>query len=220
MSKLFEKLAEVFGLAVPSYAMGCVIVIVLFTIQSELRFGARARTFAAGESDRGSTRYLSIASIVPIVGFAAAIKIRGGSLFGITRTQAEWLLWPAIRQDFPAIGWSGAAIALAGVLLRLWAVIALRERYTRTLLVHEDHTIERDGPYRIVRHPGYLGSLLFFNGIALSSCSAAVLTSSIAVTVAAYSYRISVEDKMLIKEFGEEYRRYCQDVWGLVPFIV
>jgi protein-S-isoprenylcysteine O-methyltransferase Ste14 len=220
MSRLFGKLADVLGLALPPYGMACAIVIVLYTIQSEIRFGARARAFGSGASDRGSTRYLSIGSIVPIIGFAAAIKIRSGGLFGITHSQANWLLWPAIRVDFPTIGWTGAVIALAGVLLRLWAVIVLRERYTRTLLIHENHIVERGGPYRIVRHPGYLGSLLFFNGVALASCSAAVLISSIAVTVAAYSYRISVEDKMLIDEFGDEYRRYRKDVPGLIPFVL
>lgn len=220
MNGLFGDLANAFGLHLAPYSMAIVVIIILYAIQSEVRFGASARRSRAGENDRGSTRYVSIASTVPIVGFAVVTKIRVDSLFGLTSSQLEWLLWPAIRQSWTAIGWTGAAIALAGVLVRLWALLVLRERYTRTLLVQENQTVERGGPYRIVRHPGYAGSLLFFNGVALSSCSAVLLASSVATTFAAYAYRIAVEDQMLIERFGEQYRTYRREVAGLIPFFL
>jgi protein-S-isoprenylcysteine O-methyltransferase Ste14 len=192
---------------------------VLYAIQSEVRFGRKARTVRTGQNDRGSTLFVSIVSILPIVGFAVATKIRASGLLGLTVSNAEWLLWPALRRDLAAIGWTGAAIAAAGIVVRFWAVIILRERYTRTLLVHKTHAIELGGPYSIVRHPGYLGSLLFFDGIALSSCSAVVLVISVTTTLAAYIYRITVEDQMLIAQFGDEYRLYRRQVPALIPFI-
>jgi protein-S-isoprenylcysteine O-methyltransferase len=65
----------------------------------------------------------------------------------------------------PAVAWTGVLLGALGLGLRFWAVLTLRDRYTRTLLVQDDHAIERGGPYRWIRHPGYLGSLLCLNGI-------------------------------------------------------
>lgn len=62
--------------------------------------------------------------------------------------------------------WAGVAIGALGLVLRLWAVLRARHRYTRTLLIQENHSVERGGAYRFVRHPGYLGSLMTLNGIA------------------------------------------------------
>ncbi|HXS52522.1 MAG TPA: methyltransferase [Usitatibacter sp.] len=68
-----------------------------------------------------------------------------------------------------------------------------------------------------MRHPGYLGSLLCLNGIAMASGSAVVLLASMATTLAAYAYRIHVEGEMLVKTFGEPYAAYRREVNALVP---
>ena len=75
-----------------------------------------------------------------------------------------WLLGPGAMPGMPAVAWVGVGLGGLGLIIRLWSVLTLRQRYTRTLLVHEGHAIERGGPYRFVRHPGYLGSLLCLNG--------------------------------------------------------
>jgi protein-S-isoprenylcysteine O-methyltransferase len=85
--------------------------------------------------------------------------------------------------------------------------------------VHDGHTVERGGPYRFVRHPGYLGSLLTLNGIALASGSAPVFLLSLAATAAAYAYRIRVEDAMLVARFGASYEAYRREVGALLPFL-
>ncbi len=119
----------------------------------------------------------------------------------------------------PVAAWVGVALAACGVLVRLWALLTLRHRYTRTLLVNDDHRVERGGPYRFVRHPGYLGSLLFLDGIALASGNAVTLVVSIVVTLAAYAHRIRSEDAMLVAAFGEEYDAYRREVPALIPFV-
>jgi protein-S-isoprenylcysteine O-methyltransferase Ste14 len=68
-----------------------------------------------------------------------------------------------------------------------------------------------------VRHPGYLGSLLALNGIAIASGNWVTLFSSLMATLAAYSYRIRVEDRMLIEALGSSYAEYCRDVGALLP---
>ncbi len=199
MSYLREFTAGI--VALPPYGVGALLVLLLYAIQAEIRFGAKARSHATGVSDRRSTLVVSLASAVPVVGFVLAMKGR--------------MLAPL--PGIPAIAWLGVGIGVLGLLLRLWAVLVLRERYTRTLLLHEGHAIERGGPYRFVRHPGYLGSLLCLNGLALASGDALVLLASIGATFAAYNYRIRVEDAMLVAAFGEPYQRYRRETGALLP---
>lgn len=203
--------------ALPPYGVGGLTVMLLYAAEAELRFGTRARTVFAGPSDRGSTILLSLAALVPVLGFALALK--AGSAAYQSRLPA-WLGRAGALPGMPVVAWAGVAVGTAGLLVRLWAVLALRERYTRTLLLlGHDHAIERGGPYRLVRHPGYLGSLLCLNGIALASGNAPVLAASLLTTLAAYAYRIRVEDAMLVDRFGAAYEDYRRQVRALVPFL-
>jgi protein-S-isoprenylcysteine O-methyltransferase Ste14 len=199
--------------SMPGYGVAALVVLLLYGIQSEIRFGKRARAYRAGPADRMSSRAVSIAAAVPIMGFVLAMKAN-------TPTFAEFLpRWfrNAVIPGLPAIAWVGVVLAASGVALRLWAVLKLRERYTRTLLIQQEHSIERSGPYRWVRHPGYLGSLLCLNGIALASGNWVTFLASLVVTFAAYAYRIKVEDEMLVEAFGDSYAEYRREVNALFP---
>ncbi|HLZ75564.1 isoprenylcysteine carboxylmethyltransferase family protein [Phenylobacterium sp.] len=197
------------------YGLGGVALIVLFLIQSEVRFGAKARSSRAEGTDRRSSVVLSATSLVPILGFALSMKHAPETVAGAQGWMAWWL--GESLPGLPASAWAAAAIGLAGLGLRLWAVLTLRERYTRTLLTHGDHAVERDGPYRAVRHPGYLGSLLCLNGIAFTSGSAPVFAASLVATIVGYAYRIRVEDRMLVDALGEPYAQYRREVRALLP---
>jgi protein-S-isoprenylcysteine O-methyltransferase Ste14 len=205
MSNLFRLFV-----ALPGYGVGAVVVLLLYVIQSEIRFGTKARTMSAGPADRGSTLAVSLAAAVPTLGFVLAMKARGSSAV------APLPSWPL--PGMPAIAWVGVGIGASGLILRLWSVLTLRDRYTRTLLTEAGQAMERGGPYRFVRHPGYLGSLLCLNGIAMASGDRLTLIASLAATLAAYAYRIHVEDAMLVAQFGASYRTYCREVGALMPF--
>jgi hypothetical protein len=75
------------------------------------------------------------------------------------------------------------------------------------------------GPYRWVRHRGYLGSLLCLNGVALASGNGVALAASLLATLAAYLYRIRAEDAMLVAAFGATYEVYRREVGALIPFL-
>jgi protein-S-isoprenylcysteine O-methyltransferase Ste14 len=208
MSELISRFTEL-----PAYGKGALVVLLLYAIQSEIRFGSRARAMRSGASDRKSTLLVSISAAVPVLGFALAMKANSSA---ISSFLPAWFR-DAVLPGLPATAWLGVALGFCGVLLRLWAVLILRERYTRTLLIQDEHSIERRGPYRWVRHPGYLGSLLVLNGIALASGNFITLLGSLVATWAAYSYRIKVEDKMLVTALGPSYADYRRQVGALLP---
>ena len=187
--------------------------LLLYALQSEIRFGSRARRIRSGPSDRKSTLLVSVSAAIPVLGFALAMKANAPS---VSMMLPQWFRH-AVIPGLPSVAWVGVALGICGVALRLWALLTLRERYTRTLLVQDEHSVERGGPYRWVRHPGYLGSLLCLNGIALASGNSVTLLASLAATLGAYSYRIRVEDAMLVAAFGDNYDEYRRQVRALVP---
>ena len=210
MSELISRFA-----ALPPYGLGALVVLLLYAIQSEVRFGSRARTIRTEVSDRNSTLAVSISAAVSVLGFPLAVKANSPDL----------LLWlprwfrEAVVPGLPLVAWVGVVLGVLGLWLRLWAVLTLRERYTRTLLVQREHAVERNGPYRWVRHPGYLGSLLCLNGIALASGNVVTLIASLLATSAAYSYRVKVEEDMLVDLLGPAYAEYRRQVGALIPHL-
>jgi protein-S-isoprenylcysteine O-methyltransferase Ste14 len=203
MSELIARFTSL-----PPYGIAAVVVLLLYAVQSEIRFGKRARSIRIEAYDRNSTLIVSLSATVPVFGFSLAIKS--------TSSLPSWFK-TALIPGLPAVAWVGVALGVLGLATRLWAVLTLRERYTKTLLVQTDQTVERRGPYHWVRHPGYLGSLLVLNGLALASGNWIVLLLSLIATLLAYTYRIRVEDRMLVDALGEPYADYLQHVRALIP---
>jgi protein-S-isoprenylcysteine O-methyltransferase Ste14 len=71
------------------------------------------------------------------------------------------------------------------------------------------------GPYRLVRHPIYLGWILLVFGVpVMTSTRLAFAVISSAYLVVA----IPFEERSLVETFGDDYRRYQHDVrWRLLP---
>jgi protein-S-isoprenylcysteine O-methyltransferase Ste14 len=172
-----------------------------------LEFLARKRTLAksvkTGPSVRGTTILLGIANTT-------------STLFS--------LLFNLFRVgDFPQrtfIAPLGIVMMVLGLSVRLWAILTLGQFYTRTLRVSEGQQILEEGPYRLIRHPGYLGTLLTWVGLplALSNWLSAILVT--AMIAVAFHSRIRAEEAMLIDAFGDQYRRYIQRTSRLLPFIL
>ncbi|MFW9988114.1 MAG: methyltransferase family protein [Candidatus Odinarchaeota archaeon] len=74
------------------------------------------------------------------------------------------------------------------------------------------------GPYAIIRHPQYLGGILFSITITLWTQLLISLILSIIIIILTYQWTYS-EDKKLIEKFGEEYRIYREKVPRLNPIL-
>jgi len=73
------------------------------------------------------------------------------------------------------------------------------------------------GFFRYIRHPHYTSLLIINWGLAL------FFYSTLTLFIAAISFPIMVwsmidEEKLLLKQFGEEYKRYMEEVpWRMIP---
>ena len=78
--------------------------------------------------------------------------------------------------------------------------------------------VVKDGPYAIVRHPQYLGGILFTTSITLWTQLWLSLFLSILIIILTYQWTYS-EDKKLVEKFGEDYERYKENVPRLNPIL-
>ena len=75
-----------------------------------------------------------------------------------------------------------------------------------------------NGPYRFVRHPGYLGEIMSMSGVGISLGSIVGIGLAI-ISVFLVLKRLQHEEEMLMTEFGNEYQNYAKRTKRLIPFI-
>lgn len=116
------------------------------------------------------------------------------------------------------LAWAGLALFAAGICLQAAAMAALHGLYTSRLGIQPGHRLVTAGPYRWVRHPGYLSNLMCLAGMALALSSLLGLALTLA-TVPLVMRRLQKEEDMLAAELGEAYRAYQGRTSRLIPGI-
>jgi protein-S-isoprenylcysteine O-methyltransferase len=178
---------------------------IFFASERRLRQGRPAQSLEAGAADRHSTRAIGGALLVSMLSLLLA---PGLNRLGRMRMTLR-----------PTVGWAGLAMMASGIALRTWANTVLGASYTRTLRVEADQQLIEGGPYRLLRHPGYSGSLLLWLGAGLATTNSAVTVLIAVVTGGAYMYRVRSEEAMLAATFGAAFESYRRRTWKLIPLI-
>lgn len=107
------------------------------------------------------------------------------------------------------LSWIGLVVAIAGSTLIIWAILTLK---TATFVSPPDGQLITSGPYRIAAHPIYLGGAMAAFGLAIWSASMLALVYALVITLMLFIVS-RVEEKNLVKEFGDKYLDYRQKTW-------
>lgn len=94
----------------------------------------------------------------------------------------------------------GAAVALIGQAIRLWAAGHLEK----------SREVTTSGPYRFTRHPLYLGSSIMAAGVAMGCRSIVVAIVVCVYMVTTIAAAIRSEEAYLRERFGDAYDAYAQ----------
>lgn len=113
----------------------------------------------------------------------------------------------------------GVALVLAGVALRVWAIVTLGRYFRREVTIEPGQRLVRRGPYRLLRHPSYAGILLAFAGLGLAFGSWVGAVVAVLVVFAGMLPRIRVEERALEQAFGADYVDYANSTSRLLPHI-
>ena len=108
----------------------------------------------------------------------------------------------------------GSIIYALGAVLHTWSV-RVRGMHAVSWAMSSDHRLIRAPPYSIIRHPSYLGYMLMIVGLTVIWGNAVTLVPWIAIP--GYYFVSFYEESMLLEQFGEEYRRYMNDVGAFIP---
>jgi protein-S-isoprenylcysteine O-methyltransferase Ste14 len=117
---------------------------------------------------------------------------------------------------------TGGLLALSGVLISVWSFYTT---YRAGLIlstghyVEEDHNLITSGAYGFVRHPIYLGVFLIWLSLGIAFESLVVLLLTTLYVIPVLLAYIRSEERMMLSEFGEEYRRYRDRVGMVLPHL-
>jgi protein-S-isoprenylcysteine O-methyltransferase Ste14 len=115
---------------------------------------------------------------------------------------------------------SGCTLALAGAALVLRSRAELGSAWSLLPKAGRDTGLVTTGPYRLVRHPIYLGLTLLAAGNALSFGSAAAFLILLTGIVPTFAWRARAEERELSRTFGEAFVAYRRQTKMIIPHLL
>lgn len=164
----------------------------------------RDRAPATGVSRDAGSRSLLICAIV------------GGVALAFMFARVRWAATPWSRAEAVPVG---AALMLAGIVFRLWAVRTLGEHFRTRVTLLDAHRLVRSGPYARIRHPAYTGALVTCVGLGVSLANWLSLLAMIVAPLAGLAWRVRVEERALGERFGADWRGYRANSWAMLPLV-
>jgi len=165
---------------------------------------ARKSVRDAGSPDAGSYRFIVVG--MQIV-FMAAFPL---SWIDFGRFPSGWEV---------GVFCIGLALLICGSLLRRHCWRMLGPSFTGDVQAHVAQEIITSGAYSLLRHPSYLAGIVMYTGIGLALGSWASAALLIVGSIATYAYRMTVEERALLKVLGEPYREFMRTRKRLIPYI-
>jgi len=127
---------------------------------------------------------------------------------------------PGAAISHPAAAFAaGIVLLVTGAALRVWSFRALGQYFTFTVKVSSDQPVISNGPYRVLRHPGYAGGLLAIIGIGLVNGNWVSLATIVLLFLGITVWRIRVEENALLTALDGRYRAYAAQHKRLVPLV-
>lgn len=126
------------------------------------------------------------------------------------------LNWAAIAGWPLAARWVGIGLMALNLPLLIWMFRSLGSNITPTVKTRAQHQLVTAGPYRYIRHPLYTFGGVFFFGAILVAGNWLLLTSGV-IALWALGQRTPLEEEMLTKKFGKQYKDYMAKTGRYLP---
>lgn len=142
-------------------------------------------------------------------------------LMGYVAVVSPVIEWGYFLIDRGLTFWTflGITLITTGLSYRIYAIQILGRQFTGAVKKVTGHQLITDGPYRLIRHPSYLGSLIAFAGCAVLLEAWIGLIICVVAMMIAYFFRITAEERHLVSIFRDDYTTYQKTTWRLFPFV-
>ena len=143
-----------------------------------------------------------------------AIQTIGITLAGFGRVKPTLASWSPL-----SLAGTAVVVLLMAATIGLFAASSheLGRNWSLVARTRRDHELVRTGPYSRVRHPIYLGMLLFLLALAVALGHWAQLLVAVPVYFAGTAIRTRIEDSLLEQSFGKTFRDYRSQTPALIP---
>lgn len=147
--------------------------------------------------------------------FRVAMGLLLGGWLALYAIYPPWM--GTLLLPFPGgLRWAGFAIGLASLGFWWWTQAALGKEWSPQLQLREDHHLVTTGPYLRIRHPLYTAMFGFSASLGLVTANWFFVAFAIVAIIATLA-RVPNEERMMIGQFGEEYRGYTQRTGRFLP---
>jgi protein-S-isoprenylcysteine O-methyltransferase Ste14 len=179
----------------------------LLGVLSLVFFGFLFRAMARRQREMGGRRATSSRLGILIQGLGMGFVGPG-----LVRPTLRWSSLPAIAGCLAVLLLVGGAIALFA-----FSSTALGKNWSFEARTRRDHELIRSGSYTYVRHPIYLGMMLFMLGWAVALGHWANLVVAMPLFLIGTRMRTAAEDRLLEASFGEDFIAYRNSTPALFP---
>jgi protein-S-isoprenylcysteine O-methyltransferase len=131
----------------------------------------------------------------------------------------EWAYFTPDKSQINSVTVIGFIFLLIGICFRVWSINVLGKNFTATVKITREHELIKTGPYKLIRHPSYLGAFVAIIGCPVFLNNTYTIFISCIAMIIAYYFRINVEEKTLSNHFGKYYEDYKKDTYRLLPLI-
>ncbi|MFW9848600.1 MAG: methyltransferase family protein [Candidatus Thorarchaeota archaeon] len=127
----------------------------------------------------------------------------------------DWIQWTyfELGEPFRLIAF-GLSFCVTGLIL--WTHRVLGKQYSALQEIQQDHQIISVGPYSRVRHPMYTGFILYSICVSLISSNLLLILFAFLIAIP-FPKLARNEERMLIREFGDEYKDYMAKTGRFLP---
>jgi protein-S-isoprenylcysteine O-methyltransferase Ste14 len=120
----------------------------------------------------------------------------------------------------PALAWIGGALFVCALWLFYRTHRDLGRNWSMSLEIRREHRLITGGVYRYVRHPMYLAFLMWGLAQTLLLPNWIAGPAGLVGSTTLVLWRVGREERLMLKEFGEEYRAYMRRTKRLLPWLV
>jgi protein-S-isoprenylcysteine O-methyltransferase Ste14 len=122
------------------------------------------------------------------------------------------------KESYNVIRIIGLVVYLMFSWIQIWSVKSLGENFSQDIIIKKNHTLVTNGPFKFIRHPQYFSQIFIDLGAAAATLSYIIAPIAV-IQIPFIILRASLEDKLMVKHFSDEYSAYKKKSGLIIPFI-
>ncbi|MCK2000259.1 isoprenylcysteine carboxylmethyltransferase family protein [[Brevibacterium] frigoritolerans] len=125
-----------------------------------------------------------------------------------------------LDRSLDSLFWVGISVIYMGIYFRQYSMRIMGNQYVATLQIQDKPGLITKGPFKTLRHPCYTGFMVALWGLAITFLNWIFIIMVILFSLFMFLSQIRIEERELLKYFGDDYEEYKKRTKKLIPFIL